>query len=149
MFGRNKNNDTTKSYNPNSLAHNSLVRGTKINGQVKSDTDIRIDGDLFGSLACSAKVFLGKDGVVHGNIVCRNAVVQGLVKGNLQVLERLDLASTAKIEGDIITMKLVIEDGAVFNGSCQMGKQVINDLLDGKEGGKNVTSIFREEQKAG
>lgn len=146
MFGSSKKMNTAQSYASNSLAHNSLVKGTSIEGKVKSDTDIRIDGELLGDLSCGAKVVLGKDGIVHGNIVCRKAVILGLVKGNIQVLERLDLASTANIEGHIITAKLVIEDGAVFNGTCKMGKQTLND--NGGEGGKKDARKSRKEQKA-
>jgi cytoskeletal protein CcmA (bactofilin family) len=60
-------------------------------------------------------------GVVEGEVASTTAEIGGMVKGRVMIRERLVLKSTAVVEGDIRTDKLVIEDGATFNGKCEMG----------------------------
>ena len=105
--------------------------GTSIEGEVRSNGDIRIDGSINGSVASKAKVVVGATGNVEGDINCQNADISGIVKGKLIVAEMLFLKSTAKIMGDITTGKLVVESGASFTGSCNMGP-VIKDIKYGE-----------------
>lgn len=118
------------SSNKNSSADASTVNliraGTKIVGDINSQGDIRIDGNLTGNLITNGRFVLGPNGLIEGNINCANAEMEGEVKGTINVSEMLALKSTAKINGDIITNRLSIEPGAVFNGSCNMGAKVKN-----------------------
>lgn len=137
MFGSNKEKQVVSSSGGGaSLSHNSLVHGTKIKGDVYSESDIRIDGEVEGSIQCQAKLVLGPRAIIKGKIVCRNARIEGRVEGNVNVTEVLDLRKTAFIQGDILTKKLIIEEGAVFNGSCQMQKQVTHGGTRQSQGGK-------------
>jgi cytoskeletal protein CcmA (bactofilin family) len=106
---------------------NLIGAGTVIEGELKSNGDIRVDGSIFGSITSKAKVVLGTTGVVEGDITCQNADISGLVKGKATIADLLFLKSTAKIVGDIVTSKLVVEAGATFTGSCNMGP-VIKDM---------------------
>jgi cytoskeletal protein CcmA (bactofilin family) len=106
---------------------NLIGAGTVIEGELKSNGDIRVDGSIFGSITSKAKVVLGTTGVVEGDITCQNADISGLVKGKAIIADLLFLKSTAKIVGDIVTSKLVVEAGATFTGSCNMGP-VIKDM---------------------
>ncbi|MCC6372277.1 MAG: polymer-forming cytoskeletal protein [Bacteroidia bacterium] len=105
---------------------NLIRQGTKINGDINSAGDIRIDGHLVGNLIANGKFVLGPNGLIEGNVTSTNAELEGEVKGIVSVTEMLALKSTAKINGDIITNRLAIEPGAVFNGSCNMGAKVKN-----------------------
>lgn len=105
---------------------NLIGTGTKIIGDIHSNGDIRIDGNLVGNLTTSGKFVLGPSGVVEGNVSSNNADLSGEVKGAVNVSEMLSLKSTAKINGDIITGKLAIEPGASFTGTCNMGAKVKN-----------------------
>ncbi len=105
-------------------AINLINKGTSIEGQIKSDGDIRIDGTLQGMVHSKSKVVIGNSGAVSGNILCKSADIHGKVEGTIEVKDTLYLKSTAHIEGDIIVSKLVIESGAVFNGKCNMGTQL-------------------------
>jgi cytoskeletal protein CcmA (bactofilin family) len=105
---------------------NLIGNGTKIIGDINSSGDIRIDGTLTGNIITNGKFVLGPNGLVEGNITCTNADLSGEVKGVVSVSETLALKQTAKINGDMITSKLSIELGAVFNGSCNMGAKVKN-----------------------
>ena len=105
---------------------NLIGSGTKINGDITSQGDVRIDGHLTGNISTSGKFVLGPNGMVDGNINSNNADLSGEVKGKVSIHEILSLKSTAKINGDIVTGKLIIESGAVFNGTCNMGAKVRN-----------------------
>lgn len=103
---------------------NIIGAGTSIEGEVKSSGDIRIDGHILGSVITKAKVVIGTTGVVEGDIIGQNADISGTVKGKTVVSEMLFLKSTARMNGDIQTGKLVVEVGASFTGSCNMGPMV-------------------------
>ena len=104
------------------VSHNSLVKGSVVNGHVQSEMDIRIDGTINGDLRCKAKVVLGSMAIVTGDIHCQNALIEGEVNGNILCKEMLDIRATAKIKGDLSCHKLILEDGALFNGICKMGQ---------------------------
>lgn len=101
-------------------AINIIGIGTQINGDVKSNSDIRIDGSLTGKLITKGKVVIGEPGKVNGEIHCKNADVEGSIEGKIKVTELLSLKTKAKIKGDIIAAKLAIEPGCQFSGSCDM-----------------------------
>ncbi len=114
---------------PNAM--NQFGQGTVINGDVTTEGDIRIDGKITGTLTSKAKVVLGANGVVEGDIVCVNAYIDGRVSGNLEVSELLILSKSSHITGDLKIKKLVVEEGAKFNGKCSMGMSVNrNQSLD-------------------
>ncbi|MGZ4099863.1 MAG: bactofilin family protein [Bacteroidia bacterium] len=105
---------------------NLIGTGTKIIGDIHSNGDVRIDGNLVGNLTTSGKFVLGPNGIVEGNVSSNNADLSGEVKGTVNVNEMLSLKSTARINGDIVTGKLAIEPGAMFTGTCNMGAKVKN-----------------------
>lgn len=115
MFNKKEN----KSVVPNAM--NQFGQGTTINGNVSTEGDIRIDGKVNGTVTSKAKVVLGITGVVEGDILCQNAYIDGRVNGNMEVSELLFLSKTAHITGDLKIKKLVVEEGAKFNGKCSMG----------------------------
>lgn len=126
MFGSSKDNRQAGSKNSpagGSISHNSLVKGTIVKGDVKSESDIRIDGIIEGTLVCDAKVVIGPTGFVQGTVTCRDAVLEGRIEGNIYVSELLNLRKTAQLNGEMETGKLIVEAGAIFNGTCRMGKQ--------------------------
>ena len=111
-------------------AVNMIGAGTVITGDVYSKGDIRVDGTLKGSVITEGKVVLGREGVIEGDIECKDADISGTIKAKITVSQLLSLKTSAKLNGDIITNKLSIEPGAEFTGSCSMGA-VIKDIKDG------------------
>jgi cytoskeletal protein CcmA (bactofilin family) len=99
--------------------------GTTITGDIESNGDIRIDGTLKGNLKGRAKVIIGTDGVVEGDIEGQQADIMGHVRGNIKIQELLYLHGSTKVNGDIYAGKLQIEPTAVFNGKCNMGANVV------------------------
>ncbi len=105
------------------ILYNALTSGSKIIGSIIADNDIRLDGQLEGELKCSGKVVIGQSGYIKGKIECQNAEINGAVDGTIIVSETLILHKTSKITGEINIRTLIIEPGATFNGSCEMGKK--------------------------
>jgi len=112
---------------------NQIKPGTIIEGDIKSNGDIRIDGTLTGTIEAKGKLVIGATGSITGDIVCQNAEILGVLKGKIIVSELLSIKATAKIIGDIITNKLAIEPEASFSGSCSMGGGVIKDIKHGEK----------------
>jgi cytoskeletal protein CcmA (bactofilin family) len=98
----------------------SINPGTRINGDIASDADIRLDGNMVGNMSSKAKIVIGSVGTIEGDVECYSADISGKVTGNIDVKDILFLKSTAVILGNIATSKLVIENGAKFNGNCTM-----------------------------
>lgn len=102
--------------------HNVFAQGTKIVGNIVSDGDIRIDGEIEGEIKTTARVVLGKTSVVQGIITCPNAEILGKFSGELVIEDTLAIRETATVNGDVSTGKLIIDANAVFNGTCDMNK---------------------------
>ncbi|HMG15191.1 MAG TPA: polymer-forming cytoskeletal protein [Saprospiraceae bacterium] len=123
MFGANKKSEPTTNNSTGIGALNSLVQGTIVEGTVRAESDIRVDGIIKGDLNCTAKVIIGPTGEVIGEIRCANAMIEGKFEGVLHVEDLLNVRETAIVKGEIHTGKLVVQAGAVFNVTCDMGKQ--------------------------
>jgi cytoskeletal protein CcmA (bactofilin family) len=117
------------------MAINRIVEGTSIEGEIKCESNIRIDGSFLGNLTTKGRLVVGPAGRIEGTVICQNAEIEGLVKGKITVQQLLSLKGNAKVEGDIFTDKLAIEPGATFTGACNMGAKV-KDMK--KDASKNV-----------
>lgn len=126
----NKNGRVNEINSPDKL--NRIVEGTTIEGEIKSKSNIRIDGVLKGSILTKGRLVVGSSGIIEGDVVCQNSDVEGVLLGKISVNELLSLKATAKITGDIITNKLAIEPGANFSGTVSMGA-VIKDIKHGEK----------------
>ena len=101
-----------------------IAAGTTISGDLESNGDIRIDGTLKGNLKGKAKIIIGSDGIVEGNIEGLQADIMGHVTGTIKVQELLYLHGSTEVHGDIYSGKLQIEPTAIFNGKCHMGANI-------------------------
>jgi cytoskeletal protein CcmA (bactofilin family) len=99
--------------------------GTIINGDISSNGDIRIDGTLIGNLSSKAKVLIGQEGIVEGDINGQQADIMGKVTGMLKIKELLQLKGKCNVNGELFAGKLEVEPTATFNGSCHMGANVV------------------------
>jgi cytoskeletal protein CcmA (bactofilin family) len=114
--------------NPKSMNH--LGPGTLITGDLKSESDIRIDGKIEGNVHTKSKLVVGSNAVIEGNVFCANGVIEGTINGNVEAGDLLILTKTAFISGDILIKKLVVEEGAKFNGRCSMGIQIVRNTAN-------------------
>lgn len=99
---------------------NRIVEGTVIKGDIISHADFRLDGELIGNFTSKGKIVIGPAGSVTGDIVCKNADIEGRFNGKIEVTEILNVKSKAHIKGEVITAKLAVEPGADFSASCVM-----------------------------
>lgn len=118
MFG---NKQSSPQSAPNSFISNRINHGTTFEGSIMSDGDLRIEGIIRGTIHTKAKVAIGPTGLIEGDVHCKSADIEGRIVGDLEVSEVLTLKSAAIVEGNIYTAKIVIENGAHFDGICNMG----------------------------
>lgn len=131
MFNKTNKENSAVNSRPDSVGSsiNLIGAGTVIEGDIRSNGDIRIDGAVYGHVYSKAKVVIGNTGIVEGDINCQNADVSGTIKGKSTINELLFLKASSKLNGDIVTGKLIVEVGATFTGSCNMGP-LIKDIKD-------------------
>ncbi len=97
-------------------------KSMKIVGEVFSEEDLYVDGELEGKLELRHRVTIGPNGNAHANIHAKEVVVFGTVRGNVEAEERISLRAGASIVGDIKTAGIVIEDGAYFKGGIDISR---------------------------
>lgn len=105
---------------------NRIVEGTTIKGDISSQADFRLDGQLVGNFQSNGKIVIGPAGSVKGDITCKNADIEGFFEGKIQVQEMLNIKGKASIHGEVTCGKLSVEPGAEFSATCVMRSQVKN-----------------------
>lgn len=128
MFNKQEQKESLEQSN----STNQIGKGTVIHGDIETFGIIRLDGKLIGNLKTKSKAVFGQSSVVEGNVVAQNAEIEGHVTGTVSVSDVLILKATAVIDGDIVTDKLIVESGAMFNGGCKMGVKS-REIKIGKE----------------
>lgn len=97
-----------------------IGKDTQFKGTINSKSSIRIDGQFEGELVTSGNAVIGQTGNVTAQLKASGCTIAGMVRGNIDVTDRLDLLSTAKLYGDIKVGVLIIGEGAIFKGACEM-----------------------------
>jgi len=100
-----------------------------ITGSISSEGEVQLDGTVDGDISAGS-LTIGEEASVNGEVHCETLVVRGRVNGSIRA-RQVQLASTARIEGDIIHATLAIESGAYFDGYCRRSS---DPLSDGKGG---------------
>jgi cytoskeletal protein CcmA (bactofilin family) len=90
-----------------------------IDGNLKAPAVARVDGQVIGDVNIAEGLILGEKGSIQGNVTTKDMVVYGVVTGNINV-ESLEIKSTGKINGEIKTGALLVETGAIYNGTLSM-----------------------------
>ncbi len=117
---------------------NMIGEGTVFEGTIRAKSDVRVSGRVVGKLIVEGKAILAQEGAVEGELKATNADVAGFVQGQIFVEERLVLKGSARVEGDITVARLIMEEGASFNGACKMGRLDERRAAALKEGEKPV-----------
>jgi cytoskeletal protein CcmA (bactofilin family) len=97
-------------------------KSMKIIGEVTSDEELYLDGDLDGKLNLNNRLTIGPNSKVNANIKAQEIIVFGTIKGNVESESRVSLRTGASIVGDIKTAGIVIEDGAYFKGGIDISR---------------------------
>jgi len=122
-----------------------ISAGTTLKGDLTSNSDLRIDGTLIGNIHSTAKVIIGANGVVEGDINGQQADILGKVSGTIKVKELLQLKGTSYVQGNIQAGRLQVEPTATFNGECHMqpteAKKEVTEKKQSVAAEKNVLAV--------
>ncbi|ODS30511.1 MAG: Polymer-forming cytoskeletal [Candidatus Scalindua rubra] len=106
------------------MAH--LTSDAKIKGTIKFDGAMRVDGKVEGKIVTdNGELFVGETGTVEATVKTRSAVIEGRVDGNITASDKVVLKQKARLIGDLQAKKLVIEDGVVFVGQCNVNHEEV------------------------
>ena len=112
-------NRSTSSNNMDNI--NRVVEGTVIEGVIRSESNLRIDGEFTGELITKGRLVVGPKGKVQGTVHCLCCDVEGTLEGEVTVLELLAMKSTSTVQGDLYYGQLSVEAGARALGTFRMG----------------------------
>src|SRR5207302_10515343 len=108
-----------------------------INGEVTGSEPLYIDGRVEGSINLAGnRVTIGRNGVVSANVVAREIVIIGKVRGNLSASDRVDIRNEGSLTGDVVAQRISIEDGAFFKGGIDIQKPNTQQKVNGKSDSK-------------
>lgn len=97
--------------------------GTTLTGETQFHAMLRVDGHLIGTVTSEAgTLIIGTNGQVDANILVAAAMINGTVNGDVVATEKLQLGRTARVMGNIHSPRLIVEEGAILEGSCSMLK---------------------------
>jgi cytoskeletal protein CcmA (bactofilin family) len=110
--------------------------GMKVVGDCESDGTIRVEGSVEGSVKAAKSVVVGKDGLVVGDISTQDVIVAGRVHGSVTAESRVELQSTCRIQGDIRSRRVKLDEGGQVDGQFHMGTQVQQKVDDRASAGE-------------
>jgi cytoskeletal protein CcmA (bactofilin family) len=118
-----------KSKGPEEMVDTSKVdtvvgAGSVLKGDIHSRGTLRIDGNVEGNVRADATVIVGEKGIVKANVIANHVVIGGTVHGNVNGREKVEILSTGRMYGDVITAaaKFVVAEGVIFEGRCTMSQ---------------------------
>jgi len=139
MLGKKTSEEFGNSGNLNTI----IGKGSEFEGNLKVQSTLRVDGKIKGDITTSDSLFVGKDGDINGEVKVRHAIIGGKFKGKLHASGKVVLEANSIFSGELLTSKLVIDEGAVFEGNCSMNsgddkksdssKSSVSAILDKKE----------------
>src|SRR5271165_4375153 len=99
-----------------------------VKGEISGNEDLLIDGSVEGLIQLDErKLTVGATAKVTADIIAREVVVFGTVKGNLRAKDRIEIKKDGSVNGDLTTARIMIEDGAYFKGSIEIDKTAEKD----------------------
>ena len=110
--------------------------GTVLTGETDFQSMLRVDGHLTGSVSSEdGTLIIGSTGKVDANVNVGAAIVNGTVNGDIHATEKLELGRTARVIGNVKTPRLLMEDGAILEGGCNMiqSKEILETKIDEQE----------------
>lgn len=96
--------------------------GMRVVGDISADGVVKIEGTVVGTVRAAKQVLVAKGGEVEGDVVSREAIIGGEVRGGIYAEERVELQATSVVHGDVSTRKLFVQEGGEINGVLRMGE---------------------------
>ena len=124
--------------NRTDMAH--IGKSVMVKGELSGSEDLYLDGEVEGSIELrDHNLTVGPNGRVRANINAKEVIIQGKVDGSISGSERVELRKSGVLVGDIVTQRIVIEDGAYFKGGIDIRKD--KDQLPRRESAGTSTSV--------
>jgi cytoskeletal protein CcmA (bactofilin family) len=115
-----------------------LYKGCRVSGQLSFQGPARIDGVVDGEIQCQDTLTIGEGAEVKAKITGHIVIIRGRVEGNVTAKEKIELLAPARLIGNVSAPRLMITEGAVFDGDCSMG------VAKAKSGGVNSQNVSVE-----
>ena len=113
MFGK-PESVSAKSYD------STIESKVNIDGNIYTESSLYIDAKLNGEIRSDSDVYIGADGIINGNVIARNICIAGIVEGAIEASGVLKILNTGKLYGDVSVFRFILAEGAVFEGKCTM-----------------------------
>lgn len=101
--------------------------GCTVDGEFKGDGKVKVNGKINGNVRVNGDLYVGETGVILGDVAANNIHLFGTIEGNVKVKDFLRLGPNSKLKGDVLIKKIVVDEGALFQGLCLMSE---NDKLN-------------------
>ena len=98
-----------------------LYKGSRVSGQLSFQGPTRIDGAVDGEIQCQGTLTIGEGAEIRAKISAQAVIIRGKVEGNVTAKEKVELATPARLIGNVDTPRLIVTEGVVFDGNCAMG----------------------------
>ncbi|MCJ7773129.1 MAG: polymer-forming cytoskeletal protein [Desulfobacterales bacterium] len=98
---------------------NIVTEGTVLKGNIRSKDSIRMSGKLEGDIECEKLIWVSKSGKIDGMIKAMGAIVEGEINGKMELVKQLELRSSGRITGDIISAKIAMAEGCFYDGEMK------------------------------
>lgn len=125
-----------------------LDQGSEFEGKLTFEGTVRIDGKFKGEIISEANLVVGESGKVEADIQVSSISVSGEIKGNVTAKDKVEIHPPAVVQGNIQAGTLVIEEGAVFEGSCSMNRSKTTKFSSTTEG-SGLGDLSTREEEAG
>ena len=129
-----------------------IGKSLKLAAEIRGGEDLYIDGELVGSIELSGKsLTIGPNGRVEADVVAQSVTILGQLDGNVRASDSIELRKTGTFLGNMVTSRIIIEEGAVFRGSVDIvkpGQEGNPEMSDGKQTAREPKPPARETKPA-
>src|SRR2546428_503590 len=111
--------------------------GMRVVGDITAEGVVKIEGAVVGTVRAGRQVLVGKGGEVEGDVISREAIIGGEVRGSIRADERIEIQSTSVVHGDVVAKRLLVQEGGEINGVVRMGETALEGETVGKAAALN------------
>ena len=97
-----------------------IGKGSVFEGKLNVEHTLRVDGKFTGDIVTTDTLIVGKEGTINGNVEAKMLIVGGKLQGTAKIKDKIILETKSEFHGEMRTSRLVIDEGAVFDGRCSM-----------------------------
>lgn len=103
--------------------------GVEVSGQITFNTELQVEGKVTGKIASdTGRLTVGESGEIEAQVEIGICVIHGSVHGDVTARTRIEIHRTGRVNGDMITPALLVEEGAVFNGAVKMSREELEEV---------------------